>query len=38
VDAVIMPTDTRRALAAALERFATKREGHPPRRHSNSPL
>jgi acetyl-CoA carboxylase carboxyltransferase component len=38
VDEVIPPADTRRALAAALERFTTKREDHPSRRHSNSPL
>jgi acetyl-CoA carboxylase carboxyltransferase component len=38
VDEVIAPRDTRRALAAALERFRTKREDHPHRRHSNSPL
>jgi acetyl-CoA carboxylase carboxyltransferase component len=38
VDEVITPCDTRRALAAALERFRTKREARPPRRHSNSPL
>jgi acetyl-CoA carboxylase carboxyltransferase component len=38
VDEVIAPGDTRRALAAALARFTTKREDHPTRRHSNSPL
>jgi acetyl-CoA carboxylase carboxyltransferase component len=38
VDEVIAPGDTRRALAAALERLVTKREDHPPRRHSNTPL
>jgi acetyl-CoA carboxylase carboxyltransferase component len=38
VDEVIAPGDTRRALAAALERLITKREDHPRRRHSNSPL
>jgi acetyl-CoA carboxylase carboxyltransferase component len=38
VDDVIAPGDTRRVLAAALERLVTKREDHPPRRHSNTPL
>jgi acetyl-CoA carboxylase carboxyltransferase component len=38
VDAVIDPFDTRRVLALALERFATKREAAPHRRHSNIPL
>jgi acetyl-CoA carboxylase carboxyltransferase component len=38
VDEVIRPSDTRRSLAAALERFRTKREDNPSRRHSNSPL
>ena len=38
VDAVIPPTDTRRALAAALARLATKRERTPSRRHANTPL
>jgi acetyl-CoA carboxylase carboxyltransferase component len=38
VDEVIAPVDTRRALAAALERLATKRENPPARRHSNTPL
>jgi acetyl-CoA carboxylase carboxyltransferase component len=38
VDEVIIPSDTRRALAAALERLVTKRENTPPRRHSNTPL
>jgi len=38
VDEVIAPGDTRRALAAALGRFSTKREEHPSRRHSNPPL
>ncbi|HYU39826.1 MAG TPA: carboxyl transferase domain-containing protein [Acidimicrobiia bacterium] len=38
VDEIITPRDTRRALAAALERFRTKREARPARRHSNSPL
>jgi len=38
VDDVIPATETRRALAAALERLSTKREHQPHRRHSNSPL
>jgi acetyl-CoA carboxylase carboxyltransferase component len=38
VDEVIAPCDTRRALAAALQRLATKHENPPSRRHSNSPL
>jgi acetyl-CoA carboxylase carboxyltransferase component len=38
VDEVIAPGDTRRALAAALERLVTKREDNPTRRHSNTPL
>jgi acetyl-CoA carboxylase carboxyltransferase component len=38
VDAVIAPADTRRTLAAALARLATKQESAPSRRHSNSPL
>ena len=38
VDDVIAATDTRRALAGALERLSTKREHQPRRRHSNSPL
>jgi propionyl-CoA carboxylase beta chain len=38
VDEVIAPAETRRVLAAALERLVTKREEHPRRRHSNSPL
>jgi propionyl-CoA carboxylase beta chain len=38
VDAVIDPVDTRRVLALALSRFATKREAAPHRRHSNIPL
>jgi acetyl-CoA carboxylase carboxyltransferase component len=38
VDEVVVPADTRRILAAALNRLATKREEHPPRRHSNTPL
>jgi acetyl-CoA carboxylase carboxyltransferase component len=38
VDEVIEPRDTRRALAAALQRLATKHESPPSRRHSNTPL
>lgn len=38
VDAVIDPLDTRRALAAALVYYETKREQRPERRHSNIPL
>jgi acetyl-CoA carboxylase carboxyltransferase component len=38
IDAVIAASDTRRVLAAALERLATKQEHHPHRRHSNTPL
>jgi acetyl-CoA carboxylase carboxyltransferase component len=38
VDDVIAAADTRRVLADALVRLATKRERAPSRRHSNSPL
>ena len=38
VDDVIDPGDTRRAVAGALAALRTKRERHPRRRHSNSPL
>jgi propionyl-CoA carboxylase beta chain len=38
VDDVISAVDTRRILATALERLATKREQVPPRRHGNTPL
>ena len=38
VDDVIAATDTRRVLADALDRFATKREQTPFRRHANTPL
>jgi propionyl-CoA carboxylase beta chain len=38
VDDVVPASDTRRMLAGALERLATKREHQPPRRHSNTPL
>jgi acetyl-CoA carboxylase carboxyltransferase component len=38
VDEVIPASDTRRALAYALDRLRTKREQLPNRRHSNTPL
>ena len=38
VDDVIDPADTRRAVAAAFSALRTKRERHPRRRHSNTPL
>ena len=38
VDEVIAASDTRRVLAAALDRLRTKREHQPNRRHSNTPL
>lgn len=38
LDAVIVPADTRRELAAALEVLSTKREHLAPRRHDNLPL
>jgi acetyl-CoA carboxylase carboxyltransferase component len=38
VDDVIPATDTRRVLADALDRFATKSEVRPNRRHGNTPL
>jgi len=38
VDAVIPPADTRRELAAALARLATKQDRTPSRRHANTPL
>jgi acetyl-CoA carboxylase carboxyltransferase component len=38
VDEVLEPVDTRRRLASALAQLATKREDHPARRHSNTPL
>ena len=38
VDRIIKPADTRRELAAALERLASKRERLPHRRHDNTPL
>jgi acetyl-CoA carboxylase carboxyltransferase component len=38
VDEVIAPGDTRRVLAAVLQRLRTKQERPPSRRHSNSPL
>ena len=38
VDDVIAATDTRRELASALAKLVSKREHHPTRRHSNTPL
>lgn len=38
VDEVLPAADTRRVLAAALERLLTKREHADPRRHANTPL
>jgi acetyl-CoA carboxylase carboxyltransferase component len=38
VDDVLAAVDTRRVLATALDRLATKREQLPPRRHGNTPL
>ncbi len=38
VDEVIAATDTRRSLASALDRFSTKSEVRPTRRHGNTPL
>jgi acetyl-CoA carboxylase carboxyltransferase component len=38
VDDVVIPSDTRRVLGAALERLSTKRELTTRRRHSNIPL
>ena len=38
VDDVIAATDTRRELASALGKLVSKREHHPTRRHSNTPL
>jgi acetyl-CoA carboxylase carboxyltransferase component len=38
VDEVITPGDTRRVLAAVLQRIRTKHESPPSRRHSNLPL
>jgi acetyl-CoA carboxylase carboxyltransferase component len=38
VDDVLPASDTRRILASALDRLATKREQLPPRRHGNTPL
>jgi acetyl-CoA carboxylase carboxyltransferase component len=38
VDAVIAPEQTRSVLCDALEVLATKRDGQPARRHSNTPL
>ena len=38
VDDVLRAVDTRRIVASALDRLATKREQLPPRRHGNTPL
>jgi propionyl-CoA carboxylase beta chain len=38
VDAVIMPSDTRRYLARGLRQLRTKREALPPKKHGNIPL
>jgi acetyl-CoA carboxylase carboxyltransferase component len=38
VDRVIDPTETRSAVAGALEMLATKRERLQPRKHGNMPL
>jgi acetyl-CoA carboxylase carboxyltransferase component len=38
VDEVIAPVDTRRSLAAALDRLTSKRDTQPGCRHTNSPL
>jgi acetyl-CoA carboxylase carboxyltransferase component len=38
VDDVLAAVDTRRVLADALDRFSTKRERTPSRRHANTPL
>jgi acetyl-CoA carboxylase carboxyltransferase component len=38
VDEVLRATDTRRALAAALERLRTKQEATAARHHANTPL
>jgi acetyl-CoA carboxylase carboxyltransferase component len=38
VDEVLPASDTRRALAAALDRLCTKREHAGPHRHANTPL
>ena len=38
IDEVVDPTETRAAMAHALNRLATKRESNPQRRHANGPL
>jgi propionyl-CoA carboxylase beta chain len=38
IDAVIQPRDTRRHIASALLRLATKRDTNPPKKHGNIPL
>jgi propionyl-CoA carboxylase beta chain len=38
LDEVIHPRDTRRKLARALARLATKRDTNPPKKHGNIPL
>ena len=38
VDDVIDPADTRKALAAAIEMLAGKRDSNPPKKHDNMPL
>jgi propionyl-CoA carboxylase beta chain len=38
IDAVIHPRDTRRHIASALLRLATKRDTNPPKKHGNIPL
>jgi propionyl-CoA carboxylase beta chain len=38
VDAVIMPSDTRRHIVRGLRQLRTKRESLPPKKHGNIPL
>ncbi len=38
VDAVIMPSDTRRHVVRGLRQLRTKRESLPPKKHGNIPL
>ncbi|CDR17864.1 hypothetical protein GCM10022420_096870 [Streptomyces iranensis] len=38
VDAVIMPSETRRHIVRGLRQLSTKRESLPPRKHGNIPL
>jgi propionyl-CoA carboxylase beta chain len=38
VDAVIEPSETRQAIARALDMLASKREDLRPRKHDNTPL